>query len=90
MENEYSIVSWAKEFSKNNQINYGGIIFIFSVSLGKIILELLEKVWEIIQNYFIEKEMFRDMFTSVMNASIPLFYDKTHSGMLNLIFFWMN
>ena len=80
MENEYSIVSWVKEFSKNKEINYSGIIFIFAISFSKIIFELLEKVWEVVQNYFIEKDMFTDMFQSIMNASIPLFYDKTHSG----------
>mmetsp|Transcript_42720 Transcript_42720/g.50027 ORF Transcript_42720/g.50027 Transcript_42720/m.50027 type:complete len:656 (-) Transcript_42720:1095-3062(-) len=80
MNNEYSVLQWVKEYSKTNDPNYSGMISLIFIAFCLLIVDLVRDFFDTWQNYIIEKRLFSDMISKVMNASIPLYFDRSQSG----------
>ena len=80
MKKEYFLIQWIKDFSQNAAVGYNGIVFIIILSLSWVAIDLARSLLEVFQNFVIDKKLFSDMINKLLNASIPLFFDKTSSG----------
>eukprot|EP00345_Euplotes_harpa_P012463 CAMPEP_0168335366 /NCGR_PEP_ID=MMETSP0213-20121227/10870_1 /TAXON_ID=151035 /ORGANISM="Euplotes harpa, Strain FSP1.4" /LENGTH=105 /DNA_ID=CAMNT_0008340287 /DNA_START=90 /DNA_END=403 /DNA_ORIENTATION=+ len=80
MNNEYSVLQWVKEYSKTNDSNYSGMISLIFIAFCLLMVDLVKDFFDTWQNYIIEKRLFSDMILKVMNASIPLYFDRFQSG----------
>ena len=80
LKKEHSILSWIKEFSQTNEIDYGGIFNLIMLTLFCIFINTANDFIGNIQNYIIESRLFKEMLEKIMGASIPLFFEKTPSG----------
>ena len=80
MKKEYFLIQWINEFSQNTAVGYSGVAFIIILSLSWVAIDLARSLLQVLQNFIIDKKLFSDMINKLLNASIPLFFDKTSSG----------
>ena len=74
---EHSIISWAKNLSQNNT---SGVFIILVYTFFRMSSSVLRDCIESFQKFIVDNKIFAEMINKVMNASIPLFFDKTQSG----------
>ena len=77
---EHSIIQWVKTFSQNKEVNIKSILIIIIFTASRMGTSVLKDCIESFQKYVIDNKIFKEMINKVLNASIPLFFDKTQSG----------
>ena len=80
MKKEYFLIKWIKDISQDTNTGFNGMLFIIVLTIVLILIDLIKSLLQVLQNYIIDKKLFSDMINKVLNASIPLYFNRTSSG----------